>query len=477
MKKLVLAYPNQRWKKTDANTNWDLSPSMLCLLAAMVKDIVEVQIIDAHFYNLSIEEFKKQLIEGDPDYVGISVLTTEYAEILDTAAAAIKETNPDIIIIAGGVHVTMEYKRVMENTDIDFAVRGEGEYVLRDLLQYLVYNKTFPENGLVYRKNGNIIAQNQAFVSDLDSLPWPDYELIKFEDYINKGPRIGPHRPPAYPYLMIAGTRGCPFGCSFCQVETISGRKVRHRNPEDFINELIFLKERYGIKSIIFVDDNIVMAKKFFVRVLELFIEKELNMQFIIGAFAIFLLTDELLELMAKAGCVGVNVAIESGNDRILKEVIHKPVNLEDAKKMIGMIKRKGLFCLANFIIGFPGETWAEIRETIHYAEICGADYVKIFVAVPLNGTKMRDIAVELGVLPDKNNINVDWRYAQIVSDEWTSRDVSILRVYEWDRINFSSPERRKRTAELWGIDELGMEKIRKETRDALTFESISAQV
>lgn len=134
----------------------------------------------------------------------------------------------------------------------------------------------------------------------------------------------------------------------------------------NFNNELIFLTEKYGIKSIIFVDDNIVMAK-----------------------------TD----------CVGVNIA------------------------------------------------------------------------VPLNKTKMRDIAVEVGVLPDKNNINVDWRYAQIVSDEWTSRDISILRAYEWDRINFSSPERRKRTAELWGIDEPGMEKIRKETRDTLTFESISAQI
>lgn len=471
MKKLILTYPNQRWKKVDANTNWDLSPSMLCLLAAMVKNIVEVQIIDAHFYDLSIEEFKKQLAESKPDYIGLSILTTEYAEILDIAAAAVKDVDPAIIIIAGGVHVTMEYKRVMENTDIDYAIRGEGEYVLKELLLSLIHGKPFPENGLVYRKDGEIIAQQQAFVSDLASLPWPDYDLVQFEDYITKGPRIGPHRPPAYPYIMIAGTRGCPFGCSFCQVETISGRKVRHRDPEDFVNELVYLKEKYGIKSIIFVDDNIVMARDFFTRVLELFIEKKLDIKFIIGAFAIFLLTDELLELMVNAGCVGVNVAIESGNDRILKQVIHKPINLNDAKRMITMIKSKGLFCLANFIIGFPGETWSEIRETIQYAETCGADYVKIFVAVPLNGTKMRDIAIDMGVLPDSSTVSVDWRYAQIISDEWTSKDISILRVYEWDRINFSSPERRKRTAELWGIHELEMEKIRKETRDALTFE------
>lgn len=470
MEKLILTYPNQRWKVIDNNTNWDLSPSMLCLLAAMVKDDVEVQIIDAHFYDMSIEEFKKQVAESKPDYVGISVLTTEYAEILDIAAAAVKEVSPDIIVIAGGVHVTMEYMRVMENKDIDYAVRGEGEYVLRDLLRYFKSKEIFPENGLIYRKDGEIVVQDQAFVTDLTKLPWPDYDLVRFEDYITKGPRTGPHRPPAYPYIMIAGTRGCPFGCSFCQVETISGRKVRHRDPEDFVNELIFLKNRYGIKSIIFVDDNIVMAKNFFVRVLELFLEKTLEIKFIIGAFAIFLLTDELLELMVSAGCVGVNVAIESGNERVLKEVILKPLNLVNAKSMIAKIRSKGLFCLANFIIGFPGETWDEIRETIHFAETCGADYVKIFVAVPLNGTKMREIAVNMGVLPDSANVYVNWRYGQIVSDEWTSKDVSILRVYEWDRINFSSPERRKKTAELWGINEQEMEKIRKETRDALIF-------
>ena len=470
MKRIVLTYPNQRWEKVDSNTNWDLSPATLCLLGAMIKDLFEVKIIDAHFYNLSVEEFKDQLREFKPDFVGISVLTTEYAKILDIAAAAAKDVNKEIIVIAGGVHVTMEYESIMKNNHINYAIRGEGEYVLRDLLKYLDGTGTIPSKGLVYWENGEIVVQEQAFVEDLTKLPWPDYSLVRFEDYIHKGPRIGPHRPPEYPYVMIAATRGCPFGCSFCQVETISGRKVRARDPEDFVDELIFLKQRYGIKSLIFVDDNIVMAKDFFIRMLELFIEKKLDLKFFIGAFAIFLLTDELLDLMVKAGCVGVNVAIEAGTERVLKEIIHKPVNLEKAKDMIAKIISRGLYCLANFIVGFPGETWNEIRETIRYAETCGADYVKIFVAVPLNRTKMRDAAKKMGVLTDSEHVNVDWRYGQIVSEEWTSKDVSILRAYEWDRINFSTPERRKKTSELWGISEQEMEKIRKETRDALKF-------
>jgi len=126
---------------------------------------------------------------------------------------------------------------------------------------------------------------------------------------------------------------------------------------------------------------------------------------------------------------------------------------------MIGKIREKGLFCIANFIIGFPGERWEEIRETVRYAENCGADYIKIFIAVPLRGTRLWDKVVEIGAI--KSSAKVDWRHGQISSNEWTAKDVSILRVYEWDRINFASPEKRKRVAEIWGMNEEEIEKIR----------------
>ena len=302
-------------------------------------------------------------------------------------------------------------------------------------------------------------------------MPWPDYSLIKLEDYTITGPRLGPQRPPEFPYIRLSVSRGCPFGCSFCQVAKISGRKVRTRDPEDVVNEIIYLKEKYGIKSIIFDDDNLIAAPEFLTRMLELFIERELNIKFIFIAFAVFLLTDKIIDLMARAGCVGVNIAIESANKRILKEVIHKPVDLDKVVVMIDKLKKHGLFCITNFIIGFPGERWDEIRETIKFAESCGADYAKIFVAVPLRGTELWDIALKMNVLTNPDDVKVEWRYSQISSEEWGAKDISILRAYEWDRINFDTPEKRKRVAELWGIGEEELLKIRKNTRDTLVFE------
>ncbi|MBI5741878.1 MAG: B12-binding domain-containing radical SAM protein [Nitrospirae bacterium] len=467
-KKLLLTYPNQRWHKTDVNTTWNLNPYTLCILAALVRDEVEVKILDAHFYNMTIGEFERLVREYGPDYIGISVMSTEYKNILDITADVVKKINPDIVVIAGGVHVTMEYENVMKNPDIDYAIRGEGEYVLRDLIRHLNGAGDFPAEGVVFRDNGAVKAFPQVYIKDISELPWPDYGLIKLEDYLRTGPRHGPLRPPEYPYIRMSVTRGCPFGCSFCQVATISGRKVRTRSPEDVVNEMLFLKKKYGIKSIQFDDDNIIMDKHFLRRLLELMIEKRVDVKFIIGAFAVFLLNEEILDLLVKSGCVGLNVAIESGNKRVLREIVQKPVDLDKAKLWIGKIREKGLFCIANFIIGFPGETWEEIRDTVHFAETCGADYIKIFVAVPLKGTRLWERAVEAGAIRDNGSAKIDWRHSQISSDEWTAKDVSILRAYEWDRINFATPEKRRRVAELWGMSEQELDKIRKETRDLL---------
>lgn len=470
-KKLLLTYPNQRWQKDDTNTSWNLYPSTLCLLAEMAKEEVDVKIVDAQFYDLSVQQFIDEVNDYKPDYVGISVLTSEYGNILDLAANTVKGIDPNIVVIAGGVYATIDYLKIMQNLSIDYCVRGEGEYVIRELIQYLNGKQdNLPFEGIVYRSNGEIISTSRAFVEDLTKLPWPDYSLVKLDDYLNNEDREGPVWVSERPALRLIVTRGCPIGCSFCQVEYISGKRTRTRDPEDVVNELLNLKQKYGIKSVIFEDDNISMNRGFFMRLLELMIEKQLNLKWIIQAFAIFTLNNKMLDLMVEAGCVGVNVAIESGNQRVMDEIVLKPLKLDKIPPLIKLIRDRGLFVIANFIIGFPGESWEEIRETIRFAEYCGADYCKFFVAMPLRHTKMLDMAISKGVLDTDGHVFTEWRYGQISSDEWTSKDISILRAYEWDRINFSTKEKRKRISEIWSVTEDQIEVIRKKTRDAVNF-------
>ena len=197
-----------------------------------------------------------------------------------------------------------------------------------------------------------------------------------------------------------------------------------------------------------------------------------LGLKWSVAGFPIFCADDELIDLMVEAGCVGVNIAIESGNPRVRREIVGKPIkNLDEIPAKIERIKSRGMFVVSNFIIGLPGESWQEILDTIDYAEHCGADYVKFFVAVPLKGTKMWNMAAEIGAFDfGDGGPQVEWRVSQLRGPDWTAQDVSILRVYEWDRINFGR-HRISRTAEIWGLPPGELDKIRLETREKLHFE------
>jgi anaerobic magnesium-protoporphyrin IX monomethyl ester cyclase len=470
IQRVMLVYPNQRWYKYDLTTTWNLSPYMLCMLATMMNGKYEICIVDAQFYNMSQELFGEKVEEFQPDCVGISVLSSEYASILDTAATIIKEVNKEIITIAGGVHITTQYKRVMENKDIDYAIRGEGEYVLRDFLGYLNGETEFPTKGIIFRnENDKVIAKSPDIIQDLDALPIPNYDFVDYEAYANTGPRYGVDSVHIYPHARLLTSRGCPIGCSFCQVESISGKEWRMRSAENVVEELVFLKKRYGIKAFIFEDDNPFGQKKRTKEMLLLLKERKLKLKWKAAGVAIFMMDEEILKLMVETGCQMIGVAIESGTERILKQVIRKPVNLKKVPEMIKMAQNYGIFVAANFIIGFPGETWDEIMQTIRYAETCGADYVKIYPANPLVGTRMFEMAKKLNVIVGDEK-DVGWRYGRIESDEFSPKDISILRVYEWDRINFTDPKKCERTARVMGKTVEELNEIRKETRNCLTF-------
>jgi len=470
-KKLVLVYPNQRWLKDDIVTTWRLDPRTIAVLAAVVRDLVDVEILDANVDNLSPAEFRAAIARCRPDFVGISLLTTEYAPILYQAADLVKDVDPATVVIAGGVHVTLHYDQVIAHPTIDYCCRGEGEYVLRELLLHLLGRGPLPEVGLVYQDGDRVVDQAKASVDDLKQLPWPAYDLLDFQKYCETDARQGANRYPELPGMAMLISRGCPYRCAFCQVATISGRQARVREPADVVEEIKFAKEQYGIRSITFFDDNFFLPKKEMKELLRLMCAEKLDIKWQAAGAAIWVLDDEFLDLMQQSGCVGVTVALESGVQRVLDEIIDKPIkNIELMPERIAQIQQRGIWVAANFIIGLPGESWEEIRQTIRFAEICGADYVKFYVAVPLHGTRMYDMAREMGVLgAAQDDVAVDWRYGQILSDEWTPKDVSTLRVYEWDRINFA-PGRIERVCEIWGmtIDEINA--VRKGTRDSLVY-------
>jgi radical SAM superfamily enzyme YgiQ (UPF0313 family) len=470
--KVALVYPNQRWYKDDQHTVWNLNPYTLCLLADMISPHVdEVKIIDAQFDKLSLEEFEEKIREFGPDLVGVSILTTEYCSIGNITIDIIKKINQDTVIVAGGVHVTLMYNDVIQNTNIDYAIRGEGEYVFQELIQYLNGEAPMPSVGLVYKdkESGEVIAQEHSIISDITKLPIPNYSYVDFKKYTMVAPREGVDAPPLLPYARVQTSRGCPIGCTFCQVESISGKKLRKRSAENIIEELEYLIREYGIKSVVFEDDNPFADRARTKKLLKLMIEKNLNLKWKATGVYLPAMDEEIFELMSKSGCIMLNIAIESGNERVLKEIIHKPLKLESVFEKVALAHKYGLYIVANFIIGLPGESFQEMRDTFKFAEDSKIDYSKFFIANVFNGTKLYDYAVANNYVDETHDeYDVSWRYSRIKSDEWSSEEISFLRLYEWDRINFSDPKKRERTANMMNISIEKLEEIRKNSRKAL---------
>ncbi|MDR1536252.1 MAG: B12-binding domain-containing radical SAM protein [Planctomycetota bacterium] len=464
--KIALCFPNFAWQVSDASFQWHMLPHSLCILAAMVRDVCEVDIIDAYKENMSRDGFAERLGSGKYDLVGISVLMDLFSRSGQMAVSLAKKTLPNCVTIMGGVYATMNPGDAMKNPDLDFVCIGEGEEAFPALIRHLFLGGERPREGFAYRNGEEVAVQARArFVQDLDNLPPPAYDLIDFSAYANWNQRKTIDDTGALPCVTLFTSRGCPQSCCFCQAAKIAGHRVRAKSPEKVLEEMTFFKNVHGVRSIVFADENLLAIRPRAEAIFKGMIERGLAMPWF-SAVASFNLDEELLALMKESGCVCINPAVESGSPRVLREIIHKPVNLTHTKRIVKAANAMGIFTIANFIVGFPGETWEEIRETLRFAEELEAGYVKIFAAIPLRHTELWEVCErENAFAPGFCSTETSWNQGQIVSPHFDARELTLLRAYEWDRINFSTPEKRARIAERMGVGAAELDAIRRDTR------------
>lgn len=449
MKKLLFTIPNTRWL---GSTKWDLYPYNVCLLAAVLRPDCEVEILDCNADDLSLEAALQRMSESKPSCVGISCLAVEYSRHAHELAEAVKAAFPSMPIILGGVYCTLLPELAMSNPAIDYCVLGEGEPVLLSLLECIQQSK-LPEHldGVAFRKDGQLIIKPQReLIKDLDSLPLPALDLVDFSKYgwVEQQFSFTDTRDAA-PVAKVYTSRGCPVGCNFCAVEKIAGSKFRGRSVENVLSEMQFLKQTYGVKEIVFYDDNLLFDSKRAKELCQAIIDAKLNLKLKAANVAIYRLDKELLDLMWRAGFTTLVFAIESANSRVLHEIMgKKPLKIEKARDIVDYAKSLGFRCAALFVIGNPGETWDEIRTTFAYAEDLEI-YCHFSIATPLPKTRLYEEAIRSGCLTEDFSFAAGAGCSRgwLVTQEFSPFDVEVLRAYEWDRINFGTPEKRARSA------------------------------
>jgi anaerobic magnesium-protoporphyrin IX monomethyl ester cyclase len=472
IKKVLIVIPNARWSGI---RQYNTHPYAACLVAATIKDKYEVEILDTNLKNHSLDYTIDKIKETAPDLIGLSSMSIEYSQSSHKLTALIKKELPEITIVMGGAYPTLLPEVVFKDKNIDYLVLAEGEIRFPKLLDSLNNGlDTDKLDGIASRKNDKpIINAPIGYENDLDKIPYPAYELVNYEDYSTKNNQYSLYNNPRYlPYGVTITSRGCPFKCVFCSSKDIMGRTVRNRSAENVLKEIDWLVKEYGIREVIFLDDNLFLNKERIKAILNGLIERNYDLHWKAINVPAFSLNDELMGLMKKSGCYQVSLPIESGNEHVLKNIIRKPLNLKKACEVIDLAKKYEFETIACFVIGLPGETWDQILDSVNFADKINVDWVVFNIATPLPNTELYDIAKKGGYLePGFNYTDFEffgYGHGSITTDDFTPIELQMLRAFEWDRINFKTKEKQEKIALMNSITMKQLHEWRVSTRRSI---------
>ena len=352
---------------------------------------------------LSDEEIKRHISDFDPDVVGIGCSFSRQHELYLHVFDLVKRVNPEYITVAGGAHVTVCTEDILSHPACDFVIIGEGEESFKNLLMSLDLGRSMESiDGFGWKNNGKIVINPKTrWIEDLDSIPLPAYHVMELERYFALDVSHGVRHENRF--CPIITSRGCPAKCTFCSAQRVWGNRYRTRSVGSVLEEMKLLKTRYGIKELMFEDDNVTADPN---RAKELFsamIREKLNFAWDTpNGVGVWSIDEAMLDLMKASGCVQLNFPVESGSQRVLREVIRKPLNLSRVRTLIAYCKEIRLDYGMFLVIGMPGETMAEMWETFLFAASCGVYNPHISVATPYPGTVLLETCLKNGYLENE---------------------------------------------------------------------------
>lgn len=386
---------NPPWVKENFKNIWRkvascMPPLGIAYIAACLeREGVDVEISDLQAERVSVAETRSRIAQyKQPAWIGITATTPLIYNALEIAEIC-KNLFPDSKVVFGGVHPTVMCEEVLSNENVDYVVRGEGEETFSQLVKGASKEKI---SGLSYKVSGEIIHnESRPVIENLDSLPFPAYHLLPMARYY---PALGAYK--RLPAISMLTTRGCPGKCTFCY-GAMFGRKIRAMSPRRIVDNILLLKQDYGIREISFYDDTFTTFKKKVRKLCQIIINEKIDLTW--SCFSRVDCVDlETLRMMKSAGCHQIMYGIESADEAILKN-INKKTNLGRVKEAIALTKKAKIDVRAAFMLGSPGETLQTMRATMRFAIDLEPDLVVFNITTPYPGTQMFQWAKAMGYL------------------------------------------------------------------------------
>lgn len=380
---ILLIYPPYTWEFTSP-------PLGLAYIASVLRNSgYAVKILDMTPTHTTLDELEKEISLLKPKIIGISSMTIQANGTMKIAKVA-KTVGSSIKVIVGGPHATALPDEMLENPEIDFVCIGEGEVTTNELVDNLFKGNRDVESisGLAYKDRvGKIVKTSpRTFITNLDSIPFPAWDLLPFDQY--HVTNVGLRKEPVFALLS---SRGCPYRCIFCSSFMTMGRRYRMRSAENIFAEIEMLYRRFGMRQFDFVDDTITIDRERVERLCHPIIESRMDVTWACNS-TVRINDSGILRKMKEAGCIRIDFGVESGDPEVLK-IIKKGITVPQVIKAHRYAKEAGLKTCSFFIIGLPGQDMESIRKSLSLIEQLETDVPGFSIATPYPGTELYKIA------------------------------------------------------------------------------------
>lgn len=412
MSDVVLFYPRTGLDVKKVSIGLPLS---LLTISSEIVDEFSVKIIDQRVHKNWEQDLIDEL-KTKPLCVGITAMTGHQIFHGLHASRIVREYSDGVPVVWGGMHVTLTADQSIKHPLVDIIVKGDGEWVFRDLVRALAAKKPLESVGGIYwKKNGQIQINPEAPSLVLDqTLPYP-FELVDVENYVAPGEYLFPGIKRVLPFM---GSRGCPFKCTFCSEPALT-KIYKMMKPELIYERTSHMAEKFNLDMVLFYDEEFFVNAKWATRVSEL----------IDGKFKWWTQTraNDLLRVdlnkLERTGLYVTAPGLESGSNRIL-QFIKKKETVEEYHEVNKRLAKTDIQVIYNLMMGFPGESLEELYETIDFAMALIKENPKAYIHslslfTPLPGTELTEQSkawgykvpedLESWIETSRHNLNTPW--------------------------------------------------------------------
>jgi radical SAM superfamily enzyme YgiQ (UPF0313 family) len=364
-------------------------PLGLLYVAAHARTVSEVNVslLDCEAQCVDYDTLDQVIRDHRPDLIGVQVMTFTLLDAIKTAEAA-KRVAPSCPIVFGGPHATIFPSETISLPQVDYVIQGEGEYPFAALVEALRDHRPVHDIAGVLTKDRPVEAFGLKHIEDLDALKSPARDLLPIEVYRSAMARRNP-------VTTMMSSRGCPGQCTFCDRPQM-GKIFRKRSAQSVVDEMEHCVRDLGIREIVFYDDTFTIDQRRVLEICDLIQRRGLRACWDIRARA-DTMTPEMLAALRRAGCYRIHYGVESGSPSTQKR-IQKHLNLDRVREVFAATRKVGIETLGYFMIGLPGETERELRQTLDLMCSLKMDYAHIAMLTPYPGTRIYATGLADGV-------------------------------------------------------------------------------